>query len=139
MSVINVEGKIAELLFKRVSTISGSIPTEYPNSGFTPPNDAPYLSVSHLPNGFAFEGLSSGRTYQGILQITLVEPTGRAGIKPQDDAGGIASHFSKNTKLFGSGVVVTITKNPKTGQSFPGDGETRTPITIEYQASEANA
>lgn len=135
MAAVNVEGEIAELLFAKVSTIPGSYAIEYPNKAFAPPNDTTYLSVSHLPNGLAFETLSSGDTLQGILQVTIVEPQGRAGVKPQDEAGAIVAHFPKALRLFGTGVTVKITNRPTAGQSFPSDdGKTRTPITIQYHA-----
>lgn len=127
------EGKIAELLLARVEAIEG-IDKAFPNVVYEP-TGADYLDIAHVPNGSAQEGLSTAYTYQGILQLTLVQQGAIGAVKPQDKAGNIAESFAKGTKLYGDGIKVFIPIRPVVSGSREQDDEIRTPITIEYYAS----
>lgn len=127
------EGKIADLLLARVDAIEG-IDKAFLDGVHKPTRDD-YLVVTHLPNGSAQEGLSTAYTYQGILQLTLVQQGAIGAVKPQDKAGNIAQSFAKGTKLYGDGIKVFIPTRPVVSGSREQDDEIRTPITIEYYAS----
>ena len=134
-----VEGKIAAALMAHVALISGGYAVAYPNVQFKPPldeqgNPEDYLEVNYLPNGSVYEPMNgAGLSDQGILQLSLVQQSGKGTIDPRDACGNIAVHFTKDTVIYGEDVRVKIYSSPVVSGSSTLEGETRTPITIQYR------
>lgn len=130
--------KVAALLLARAETLSvGSpaLPKAMPDVAFTPPANGQYLRVSLFTNAPAWEGLSSGRMDQGLLQITVVWPKNRGVIKPREAAQAVMAHFPKGLILMGGGVRVKINRQPWAASPILEDTETLTPVTVSWVAS----
>jgi len=130
---MTIEANIFKALCERMETFAGGYSIAYPNVKFTP-TDATYIEVAHLPNGFAYEGISEAKAHQGILQLTVVSPEQEGAIAPKTIAGNLADHFAKDSQFYETGVAVKVTNNPSIGQTLPDQGKARTPVTINYQA-----
>lgn len=128
---------VAAALLARCSTLSvGSpaLPVAYPDVDFTPPASGKYLEARFLPNRPAYEGLSSGRMDQGLLQINVVWPRKQGVIKPNAAAAEVMAHFPKGLRLQGSGVRVKIDREPWAAAPLIEDDKTVIPVTVSWTA-----
>lgn len=128
---------VADLLLARCATMAiGNpvLPIAFPDVAFNPPS-GPYLRVNLFFNRPAWEGLSSGRFDQGLLQITVVCPKGRGVILPATFAKSVMGYFPKGLKLFGPGLRVSVSREPWMAAPIQGDASSETPITISWTAS----
>lgn len=129
---------VAGLLLARCETLSvGSpkMPVAMPDVAFSPPADGCYLRVDLFSNAPFWEGLTTGRVDQGLLQITVVWPKGKGVIKPRQAAAQVMAHFPKGLKLFGPATRVTVNREPWAASPILEDTETLTPITISWTAA----
>jgi hypothetical protein len=135
-------GKLAQImdaLFARaalLATTAPALPIAWPEPAetFTPPADGKYLQVSFYPNRPAWEGVSSGRLDQGLLQIDVVWPKNAGLIAPAQVAAQIEAHFPKGAAYVSGATKVTITREPWTAQPLPDANEVRLPVTISWAA-----
>lgn len=133
---------VAELLLARCETLNvgaPKMPVAMPDVTFAPPVDskgspAPYLRVDLFSNAPFWEGLSSGRIDQGLLQIAVVWPKGKGLIVQRHAAKQVMDHFAKGLKLFGPATRVSINREPWAAAPIKGDVSTETPVTISWTA-----
>lgn len=131
---------VAAALLSRCEALevgSPALPIAYPDVAFDPAVDAPdgrYLTVDLFNNAPFWEGLTSGRIDQGLMQVTVVWPKGE-GLAARRAAAAVIAHFPKNLTLPGSGVLVKI--NRETWQASPilDDDSTSIPVTISWVAT----
>lgn len=115
------------------------MPVAMPDVPFTPPKNnsgtaLPYFRVDLFSNAPFWQGLTSGRIDQGLLQITIVWPKGAGVIKPKQAAKAVMDHFPKGLRLYGPGVRVSVSGEPWDASPIIGDTETETPVTIPFRA-----
>lgn len=118
-----------------METTGPTLPVAMPDVAFTPPADGRYLRIDLFSNAPFWEGLTTGRVDQGLLQVTVVWPKGKGLIKPRQAAAQVMAHFPKGLKLFGPATRVTVNREPWAASPIKGDVSTETPITISWTAS----
>lgn len=135
-----VESTIPSLLLARIGALvlSPALPVAYPDIAFTPPT-GPYLDVRYLPNSNVnlFIGNNDETQYRGLIQVTVVFPSGR-GIPPvMEIAGLVADHFAKGTVLRSGSASVRIYEQPSVAPSMQDTDRVRVPVTIKYHCFSA--
>lgn len=128
---------VAGLLLARCETLNvgtPKMPVAMPDVAFIPPTDDRYLRVDLFSNAPFWEGLTSGRIDQGLLQVTVVWPKGKGLIVQRRAAQQVMEHFAKGLKLFGPATRVSINREPWAASPLPGDVSTETPVTISWTA-----
>jgi hypothetical protein len=128
---------VAQLILEHAEAMvigSPALPIAYPDVNFTPPADGKYLRVDLFKNAPFWEGLSTGRIDQGLLQVMVVWPRGEGIIKPAEVAALVLEHWSKGTRMFGSGTGVKVNREPWVASPIPSDHETEMPVTIPWVA-----
>jgi hypothetical protein len=132
-----VEGMIPEALFAHMAelVLTPALPVAYPDIAFTPPA-GPYLRVYFIPNGTErlFIGNGEPNRHQGILQVTVVFPSGQGAIRPNDVAGAVANHFGEGTQLPITGGVVRIDKRPSISPAMQDTDRIQIPVSINWIA-----
>ena len=140
--------RIAELLESRVAIIAESLglPIAWPNIAFTPPDDAPYGRVYVLPAQTVGQDLEGQlRTYQGILQLNIIAPTGSGVTQARGLAKSVADVFPEGLALVDGDLAVFINGPPQVRQpiqdrptSAPngssGSITYTTPVSMQYRA-----
>ncbi|WP_292041068.1 MULTISPECIES: phage tail terminator-like protein [unclassified Brevundimonas] len=126
--------KVTDALLSRVGSLvlSPALPVAYPGLSFTPPAGGKYLTAEVFYNAPRWEGATSGRMDQGLLQITVVWPKGVATIQPITVADAVRSHFAKGTELFSNGRKVTVSQEPRIATPLIEDSRTLVPVTIPW-------
>lgn len=125
---------IATALLARVATLSvGSpaLPIAYPEIAFTPPADGKWLEVAIFYNQPKWQGLTSGRMDQGLLQVTVVWPKNLGVPAPLRHAQDVIDHFPKGLTLTGN---VRVQGQPYASSPFVDAADVRVPITIPWAA-----
>lgn len=117
-----------------MQTEGPTLPVAMPDVAFTPPTDGRYLRVDLFSNQPFWQGLTSGRVDQGLLQVTVVWPKGKGIVAHRRAAAQVMAHFPKGLKLFGPATRVTINREPWAASPILDDAETLTPITISWTA-----
>ena len=128
--------EIASSLLARCATLevgSPALPIAYPEpaSTFEPPADGKYLEVSLFYNRPAWEGLSSGRMDQGLLQITVVWPKNMGLPGPLRHAAEVIDHFPKGQALADG---VRVSGQPYAASPLIDASDVRVPVTIPWIA-----
>lgn len=130
-----VESTIPSVLFARVAelALTSVLPVSYPDIPFTPPASA-YLEVRHLPNSNVnlFVGDDAPIQYRGLLQITVVYPSGKGIVAPNEVAGKLVDHFKKGTVLRSGATKVRVYEKPSVAPSSQDTDRVRIPVTIKY-------
>jgi hypothetical protein len=128
---------VAALLLARCATLSvgaPALPVSMPDVAFTPPSNGKYLRVSLFNNAPAWEGMTTGRMDQGLLQVTVVWPKGQGIIKAREIATDVIAHFPKGLKLANAGAQVRINREPWAGSPIIDDSASLVAITIPWVA-----
>src|SRR5690349_4779075 len=128
--------EIASSLEARCATLevgSPALPIAYPEpkQTFTPPADGKYLEVQLFYNRPAWEGLSSGRMDQGLLQITVVWPKNKGIPGPMRHAAEVMAHFTKGLALTNG---VRVSGQPYATSPLIDASDVRVPVTIPWTA-----
>jgi hypothetical protein len=129
--------QIIDALLAHCTTLSvGSpaLPIAYPEVSFTPPADGKYLQIDFFANKPAWEGLSSGKLAQGLLQITVIWPRGHGVVAPNQNAQEVMDHFAKGTTLFDGEMKVTVNQEPWAASPITDGTIIRVPVTIPWVA-----
>lgn len=129
---------VAGLLLARcalMETEGPTLPVAMPDVAFPPPADGRYLRVDLFSNAPFWEGLTSGRVDQGLLQVTVVWPKLKGVVAHRQAAAQVMAHFPKGLKLFGPATRVTVSREPWAASPILEDTETLTPITVSWTAS----
>lgn len=117
-----------------LSVGSPALPIAYPEISFTAPADGKYLQVDFFANRPAWEGLTSGKLAQGLLQITVIWPRGAGIVGPNQAAQEVMAHFAKGLNLFDGDTKVTINQEPWATSPITDGTMVRVPITIPWVA-----
>jgi hypothetical protein len=128
---------VAQLILEHAEAMvigSPSLPIAYPDVTFVPPADGKYLRLDLFTNEPFWQGLSSGRIDQGLLQVMVVWPRAEGRIRPLEVAAMVMEHWAKLTTLQGSGTRVRVNKEPWAATPLLSPSETETPITIPWNA-----
>lgn len=134
-----VDSIIPKLLLEHMETLAvGSPPLEIamPGRREDPKDGRAYLEVTYLPNSTLDIGLSSEASarFLGLLQVTVVDPSGTGILSPHQVAALVLEHFPKGLTLYDdAGVKLRI---PSRGSIAPGiqsAGDFRIPVSIPYQ------
>lgn len=93
-----------------------------------------YLEVDFFPNDPTNRMLGKGREmFPGIFQVQLVT-TEQVGVAPRyETARQVADFYVKGEVLFGEGAKIKVSKKPAIASALRDNGETRIPITVEYE------
>ena len=129
---------VAGLLLARAQLMTGSpisLPVAHPDVAFTVPANGKYLRVDLFTNAPFWEGLSSGKIDQGILQVMIVWPKGQGLIKSRAVAKQIFAHWPKGLLLSTTGATVRVKREPWAAQPLMEPAQTLTPITITWTAT----
>jgi hypothetical protein len=142
MAVTGEAAQIMDALLARCATLAVGSPVlmiSYPEVPFTPPASGKYLQVDFFANRPAWEGLSSGKQAQGLLQITVIWPRGQGIIQAGQAAQSVMDHFAKGLNLLSGTTKVTINKEPWDASPMTDDAGLRIPITIPWVAAQISA
>lgn len=130
------EAAIRKALETRLSIIAGPLATAWDNADFDPTPGTPYQRVALLTAETENPAQGSVFTrYLGILQITLMYPTGDGASNADVRAELIRAWFPRNLSLVNSGVTVTIDKTPYKMTGFVDGDRWAVPIRIPYYAN----
>jgi len=133
--------EIADALLARAATLtvgSPALPISMPEVAFDPAADATdgkYVEVQFQPNRPAWEGVSSGRQDQGLLQVTVVWPADRGLIGPLQHVQDVLDHFAKDTVMISGSAKVKVYAEPWAASPLTEASELRIPVTIPWKAS----
>jgi hypothetical protein len=137
MTATTLEARILNAFLARaafMATEGPTLPVAFPDVAFTPPSPPKYLEISHLPNRPFWEGLTDGVIAQGIFQITVHWPLGQGQISPVDMAGQVMAFFPKGTKLFDTGLRISVYGEPWYSQPLTNPQDITVPVSIPYRA-----
>lgn len=140
MSATGKAAQIPDALLAKLAALaigSPPLPIAYPDVTFDPAVRAPsgkYLEASYQPNRPAWEGLSAGKTDQGLLTILVHWPRGAGIIAPTEVVQAVMTHFAKGTILFSGTTRVKLAREPWQSAPMIEATETCTPITIPWNA-----
>lgn len=139
MSITGKPALVYDALMTRVGTIntgSPDLPIAYPESAatFNPPSDGKYLEVADFTNAPAWQGVSSGRMDQGLLQVTVVWPKGDGLVRPKQIAAMILDHFAAGTQMSSGGYWVKVTQAPYAATAIVETDKVRIPVIIPWRA-----
>lgn len=131
--------QIYDALISRCLTLaigSSPLPVAYPEQdpAFVAPEDGKYLLVDDFPNRPRWEGVTSGRLDQGLLQITVVWPRNQGLHAPRAAADAVAAHFAKETVMSSGGVTVKVSAEPWAAKPLTESDRVTVPITIPWTA-----
>lgn len=132
--------QIADALLARAATLavgSPPLPIAYPETEFDPAIEAidgKYLDIRDFTNAPRWEGMTSGRQDQGLLQITVVWPSGQGVIAPKEAAAAVMAYFPKGLRLFSGSTKVKVSGEPWAAAPITEDDEVRIPVTIPWTA-----
>lgn len=110
---------------------SPALPMALPDLAFTPPSDGKYLVAAVFFNRPAWEGLTTGRLDQGLLQITVVWPKNQGVILPLLMADEIVAAFPKAMRM---AEGLKVSGQPYATSPIYDEGDTRVPVTIPWTA-----
>lgn len=130
---------IAEALFIRCNALavgSPNLPIAWPEpeTAFDPPADGRYLIVQDFTNRPRWEGLTSGRLDQGLLQITVVWPKGQGVLAPKTAADQVLAHFAKGLPMTSGAAQVKVSAEPWQASPMSDDISVSIHITIPWTA-----
>lgn len=125
---------VAALLLERCDDLSSVLPVAMPDVPFAPPEDGRYLRVEVLNNQPVWEGLSSGKVDQGLVQVTVVWPENTGAVAIRGAVKAVMDHFAKGLTLFAPGTKVRVNKEPWAASPIVEDDKTSIPITISWTA-----
>ncbi len=133
------DADIIRALFVRCQTLvvgSPALPITFPEQGATyePPADGKYLRVDFFPNRPAWEGLTSGKMAQGLLQITVNWPSHDGILAPMRASDTVRAHFPKALPLIENGTKVTISGEPWATNPITEGDKVSVAVTIPWQA-----
>lgn len=139
MSVTGKPAQIIDALLARLQalTLDPELPVAWPDVEFDPETDAPdgkWLAVSFFPNRPAWEGVSSGKIDQGLLQITLVWPKGEGQIAPLQIIATVMGQFAKSLELVSGTTKVKVSAEPWVSPAITDNDRTSYPITVPWKA-----
>lgn len=137
MTVTGREAQITDALFARVKTLvvgSPALPIAWPEVAFSPPASGKYLRIDDFPNRPAWEGISSGRLDQGLLQIMVVWPKNQGLIAPRQIAAQVIAHFPKGLAMFSGSTRVRVSREAWASSDLKDDKSVLIPITIPWTA-----
>lgn len=92
-----------------------------------------YLFVNLFDNRPAWEGVTSGKISQGLLQISLVWPPNTGAIQGKLAVQAVLAHFPKNLILRHGTASVKVSGEPWESSAVIGD-LTMIPITVPWVA-----
>jgi len=128
---------VMKALFARVKAFGAaqSLPVAYPEPAttFVPPADGKYLSVTFIQNRPRWEGLSSGRIDQGLLQVDVFWPKGQGLPAPSAIADALVSYFT-GQRLYSGSARVKIAGEPWASEPLIEINQVRLPVTIPWTA-----
>jgi len=130
--------QIIDALLARAAQMASSgpsLPVSFPEVGFTPPTSGKYLKVDFFANRPAWEGLSSGKLAQGLLQVTVIWPRGQGVVTPNQIAQQVIDYFSKGTILRSGSAKVTVSREPWAATPITEDAQLSVPVTIPWTAT----
>jgi hypothetical protein len=132
------EAQVADALFARAAALSvGSpaLPIVYGEHPATyDPTTGKYLLVQTFPNRPRWEGMTSGRLDQGILQITVVWPKNLGDIKPLEAAAAVIAHFPLAYEMVSGVTRVKVSGQPWVAQPIREADKVSFPISIPWTA-----
>lgn len=129
---------VAGLLMGRCEEMTSAnpgLPVAYPDAPFTPPTDGRYLRADLFTNAPFWEGLSSGRIDQGLLQITVVWPRNTGALAIREAVADVMAHFPKGLLLVAAAARVRVNREPWPASPIIEDDKTSIPITVSWVAS----
>lgn len=142
---MTTEKAILEALQKGVLAAAAAstlpaIQVKYVGRNFTPPSDAAWLEVVHIPNNLTDEFWAEGKTHQGIMRLILHYPMkDRGAYDPMLLAESIGAYFYKGRILsdVAVSVRVRINDNPNLIGVLEEPPEMLIPLSIRYHLFKA--
>lgn len=121
-------------LVTQLDALTSSLPTEYENEEFDPPQTA-YQRVNLLPATPANPTLGGTPMMfqeQGILQVTLFYPIGEGVGNALTRAEAIRDWFPRGASFIAGGITAVISDTPRIGPGMRDDDRYMLPIDIPY-------
>lgn len=129
--------EISDVLLARLAALSLSpaLPVAWPGRSFTPPSTA-YLEPTILMNTNRNQFVADDSTteFRGILQVTVVAPSGAGIISPVEIAGKVADHFERGAPMIGPTLTVKVDKRPDVASARVEADRIRVPVSISWFA-----
>lgn len=104
---------VQDTLYQQVSDIAAalSLPVKFPN--YNAPTSGEYIEVIHVPNGAARELLGVNNNGQGLLRLAFHGVVDVGEERADTVLQSFKTGFDKGTRLFGTGIIVTIYLEPQ--------------------------
>jgi hypothetical protein len=101
---------ISSALDLRLSTLSGSSPVAWANTGYKPVKGVLYLRANNLPASTVQAGLGSSGIdeHLGLYQVDVFAAAGKGRGEAEAKADIIADHFKRGTDLLYNGVYIRL-------------------------------
>lgn len=121
---------------KLLETTGPQLPVSFPEPAtpFNKPADGKWLEFQFFPNDLKWQGLTSGRLDQGLVQLGVCWPKYQGLVAPTEAVGQVKAHFAKNTVLFHNGWKVTLNAEPRQAQQLDQPDGVKIPVIIAWQA-----
>lgn len=127
--------QVAEALMARANALSVGSPPLTVIFGEEPTDPpAKYLLVNHLPNAPRWQGISSGRLDQGLLQIMVVWSKDQGEVAPLEAAQSVMDHFPLGLGMACGTTKVKVSAQPWVAQPIRGPDKVSFPVTIPWTA-----
>lgn len=132
--------RIKVALETRLKAMASLLPTQWENSAFTPPSDAPYQTVHLLPAepvNPSILGVAGSEMYRetGIFQITLVYPARGGAGTALAKAEAIRDWFPRGGSYVYGGVTAVVARTPRIGPAMVQDDRYVLPVSVTYFAN----
>lgn len=131
------QAEISDLLLARLAALSltPALPVAWPGRPFTPPSSA-YLEATILMNTNRNQFVADDSTteFRGIMQVTVVAPSGAGIISPVELAGKVAQHFERGAPMANANLTVKIDKQPDVASARVEVDRVRVPVSISWYA-----
>jgi len=116
-------------------TLSPVLLVAWPGIAFTPPTGT-YLEVALLTNANRNQFVADDSTteFRGILQVTVVAPSGAGIVGPVETAGKVAQHFERGSPMAGATLTVKVDKRPDVGSPMVDGDRIRVPVSVYWYA-----
>jgi hypothetical protein len=132
---MGIASTIQSALEKRLQTLSGLPPTEYPNVDFEPPADGSVWCRSTVMPGtpsIASMGVGGLNYYPGIYQVDVFSPKGKGAGDAETLAESIKALFTRGTTLTEDGETI-LCRLSWLAQPIPEETVWHQPVRVMYE------
>lgn len=137
MSQAAIRAALEQRIEEWASGRPDALPIAWQNQAFSPDQGQTYLRVFVLPARTTAEDLAGVyRVYRGVLQISIVTPTGGGAGPAEAIAAEIESLFPVNLRLAAGGRFVQMMSPMSIATAIPEPDACTVPVSAEYRCDD---